>query len=195
MGIDALLRISARGIGRTSSAIQSIRLAFKRRIKLTSSLLPASLAGTQLHPPYIRRHWNYSPPQTCVSGLNQAQQLALTDSAHLNGIAVLEQLHAALIPQETALLPNYPNPFNPETWIPYRLAEDAFVTLTIYDTAGGVVRSIDVGYKPAAVYESKAKAIYWNGRNEFEEEVASGVYFYHLSAGDFSATRRMLILK
>ncbi len=127
--------------------------------------------------------------------LNQAQQLVLTDSAHLNGIAVLEQLHAALIPQETALLPNYPNPFNPETWIPYRLAEDAFVTLTIYDTAGGVVRSIDVGYKPAAVYESKAKAIYWNGRNEFGEEVANGVYFYHLSAGDFSATRRMLILK
>ena len=99
------------------------------------------------------------------------------------------------IPTETALLPNYPNPFNPETWIPYRLAEDAFVTLTIYDTTGQVVRSIDVGYKPAAVYESRAKAIYWNGRNEFGERAASGVYFYHLSAGDFSATRKMLILK
>ena len=109
------------------------------------------------------------------------------------------------IPTETELLPNYPNPFNPETWIPYRLAEDAVVNLTIYDTAGGVVRSIDVGHKPAAVYESKAKAIYWDGRNEFGEGVASGVYFYHLSAGrsglsvphrsDFSATRKMLILK
>ena len=130
------------------------------------------------------RHW-----------LNQARQLALTDPAYLNGITVLEQLHAALIPQETVLLPNYPNPFNPETWIPYRLAQDAFVTLTIYDTAGEVVRSIDLGYKPAAVYESRAKAIYWNGRNEFGEQVGSGVYFYHLSAGDYSATRKMLILK
>ena len=107
----------------------------------------------------------------------------------------LDNLIVYEIPTETALLPNYPNPFNPETWIPYRLAEDAFVTLTIYDTAGGVVRSIDVGYKPAAVYESRAKAIYWNGRNEFGEHVASGVYFYHLSAGDYSATRKMLILK
>ena len=99
------------------------------------------------------------------------------------------------IPTETELLPNYPNPFNPETWIPYRLAEDAFVTLTIYDTAGRVVRSIDVGYKPAAAYESRSKAIYWDGRNEFGEQVASSVYFYHLSAGDYSATRKMLIVK
>ena len=98
-------------------------------------------------------------------------------------------------PTETVLLSNYPNPFNPETRIPYRLAEDAFVALTIYDTAGGIVRSIDVGDKPAAVYESRAKAIHWKGQNEFGEEVASGVYFYHLSAGDYSATRKMLILK
>ena len=107
----------------------------------------------------------------------------------------LDNLVVYEIPTETELLPNFPNPFNPETWIPYRLAEDAFVTLTIYDTAGGVVRSIDVGYKSAAVYKSKAKAIHWNGRNEFGEQVASGVYFYHLSAGDYSATRKMLILK
>ena len=107
----------------------------------------------------------------------------------------LPELTVYEIPAETELLRNYPNPFNPETWIPYRLAEDAFVTLTIYDTAGRVVRSIDVGYKPAAVYESRSKAVYWDGRNEFGEGVASGVYFYHLSAGDFSATRKMLILK
>ena len=107
----------------------------------------------------------------------------------------LPELTVYEIPAETELLRNYPNPFNPETWIPYRLAEDAFVTLTIYDTAGQVVRSIDVGYKPAAVYENRSKAIYWDGRNEFGEGVASGVYFYHLSAGDYSATRKMLILK
>ena len=99
------------------------------------------------------------------------------------------------IPAETELLRNYPNPFNPETWIPYRLAEDAFVTLTIYDGSGRVVRTLDVGHQVAAVYESRSKAVYWDGRNEVGERVASGVYFYHLSAGDFSATRKMLILK
>ena len=107
----------------------------------------------------------------------------------------LPELTVYEIPAETELLRNYPNPFNPETWIPYRLAEDAVVNLTIYDTAGRVVRSIDVGYKPAAVYESRSKAIYWDGRNEFGEQVASSVYFYHLSAGDYSATRKMLIVK
>ena len=99
------------------------------------------------------------------------------------------------IPSETELLANYPNPFNPETWIPYRLAEDAFVTLTIYDTAGQVVRALDVGHRIAAVYESRSKAIHWNGRNNLGEQVASGVYFYHFSAGEYSATRRMVILK
>ena len=127
--------------------------------------------------------------------LTQAQHLKLTDATSQRGILFLEQLLAALIPKETALLPNYPNPFNPETWIPYRLAEDAFVTLTIYNGSGRVVRTLDVGHRTAAFYESRSKAIYWDGRNEFGEGVASGVYFYHLSAGDYSATRKMLILK
>ena len=127
--------------------------------------------------------------------LTHAQGLDLTDATTLRGILFLEQLLAALIPKETTLLPNYPNPFNPETWIPYRLAEDAFVTLTIYNGSGRVVRTLNVGHRVAAFYESRAKAIYWDGRNEFGESVASGVYFYHLSAGDFSATRKMLIIK
>ena len=99
------------------------------------------------------------------------------------------------IPAETELLANYPNPFNPETWIPYRLAEDAFVTLTIYNNSGQVVRTLNVGHRIAAVYENRSKAVYWDGRNEVGEQVASGVYFYHLSAGDYSATRRMVIVK
>jgi len=107
----------------------------------------------------------------------------------------LPPLVAYEIPAETALLPNYPNPFNPETWIPYRLAEDAFVTLTIYDGIGQVVRTFDVGHRIASAYESRSKAIYWDGRNDVGERVASGVYFYTLTAGDFSATRRMLIIK
>ena len=107
----------------------------------------------------------------------------------------LPELVAYEIPAETQLLANYPNPFNPETWIPYRLAEDAFVTLTIYDGSGHVVRTLDIGHRRAAAYESRSKAIYWDGRNEVGEQVASGLYFYYLSAGDYSATRRMLILK
>ena len=137
--------------------------------------------------------------------LSQAQRLDLTDPRVRRGILFLEQLLAALLPKETVLLPNYPNPFNPETWIPYRLAEDAFVTLTIYDSSGQVVRTLDVGHQIAAFYESRSQAIHWDGRNKFGEQVASGIYFYHLSAGrsglsvphrsDYSATRKMLILK
>ena len=107
----------------------------------------------------------------------------------------LAELVAYEIPSETELLLNYPNPFNPETWIPYRLAADAFVRLTIYDLSGGVVRRLDVGLMIAAVYESRSKAVYWDGRNQFGERVASGIYFYTLTAGDYSATRKMVILK
>ena len=107
----------------------------------------------------------------------------------------LPDLGAYEIPAETELLRNYPNPFNPETWIPYRLAEDAFVTSTIYDLNGQIVRTINVGHQVAAVYKSRSKAIYWDGRNNVGETVASGVYFYTLTAGDYSATRKMVILK
>ena len=107
----------------------------------------------------------------------------------------LAELVAYEIPAKTALLLNYPNPFNPETWIPYRLAKDAFVTVTIYDPRGRVVRQLNVGHQLAAVYESRSEAIYWDGRTEFGERVASGIYFYTLTAGDYSATRKMVILK
>ena len=127
--------------------------------------------------------------------LVDARSLEVRDSILKRGIMVLEQLLISVTPTETQLLPNYPNPFNPETWIPYRLAEDAFVALTIYDLNGQIVRTIDVGHQIASAYESRSKAVYWDGRNEFGEAVASGVYFYHLSAGDYSATRKMLVLK
>ena len=127
--------------------------------------------------------------------LSHARQRNLTDSTSLKGILFLEQLLAVLLPKETVLLPNYPNPFNPETWIPYHLATDADVTLTIYDMNGQVVRQFVLGHQAAGRYQSRSRAIYWNGKNEFGEPVASGVYFYHLSAGDFSAMRKMVILK
>ena len=127
--------------------------------------------------------------------LTQSQGLDLTDPKLQNGIRFLEQLLAVLVPKETALLPNYPNPFNPETWIPYHLAKDADVTLTIYAIDGQVVRRLALGYQPAGMYQNRSRAAYWDGRNAFGEPVASGVYFYTLTAGDFTATRKMLIRK
>ena len=111
------------------------------------------------------------------------------------GIANLQRLLALLVPEKTALLANYPNPFNPETWIPYQLAEPATVTLHIYAVSGALVRTLDLGHQPAGVYQQRTRAAYWDGRNQLGESVASGVYFYTLTAGDFTATRKMLIRK
>ena len=112
------------------------------------------------------------------------------------GIKNLQILLASLIiPQETALLANYPNPFNPETWIPYQLAVPSEVTLTIYDMNGGAVRRLDVGHQQAGLYQRRNRALYWDGRNGGDEIVASGLYFYTLRAGEFTATRKMLIRK
>ena len=125
-------------------------------------------------------------------------QARLEDDGSLafkQGIENLQALLASLIPEETALLANYPNPFNPETWIPYQLAESAEVTLTIYDMNGQLVRRLAVGYQAAGMYRNRSRAVYWDGRNHLGESVASGLYFYTLTAGEFSATRRMLILK
>ena len=127
--------------------------------------------------------------------LIQAQQMALTDLVYLRGITALEQLLAALTPKETILLPSYPNPFNPETWIPYHLARAADVQVTIYDTRGTMVRRLALGHQPAGYYTDRSKAAYWDGRNESGELVASGVYFYQLRAGGYSASRRMVIVK
>ncbi len=127
--------------------------------------------------------------------LSEAQQLGLTDAKSLQGIIFLQQLLAALTPKKTTLLPNFPNPFNPETWIPYHLAKDADVTLHIYAVNGTLVRTLAIGHQAAGMYQNRSHAAYWDGKNEFGESVASGVYFYTLTAGDFSATRKMLIRK
>ena len=116
--------------------------------------------------------------------------------AFRQGIANLRNLLASrIIPQETALLANYPNPFNPETWIPYQLAAPAEVTLTIYDMNGVTVRRLTAGHQAAGLYQSRNRAAYWDGRNQDGESVASGLYFYTLSAGEFTGTRKMLIRK
>ena len=127
--------------------------------------------------------------------LVQAGEQDLTDATSREGVLFLEQLHAALTPKETTLLPNFPNPFNPETWMPYQLAEDSNVTLIIRSSDGQPVRRLTLGHQVAGTYYSRSRAAYWDGRNASGESVASGIYFYTLTAGDFTATRKMLIRK
>ena len=95
----------------------------------------------------------------------------------------------------TDLYANYPNPFNPDTWIPYSLSKDAEVTIRIYNSAGQLVRTLNLGRQTADIYMTKSKAAYWNGKDDLGQQVASGVYFYTLRAGDFSTTRKMVISK
>ena len=127
--------------------------------------------------------------------LIQAQRLDLANITSQRGILFLKHLLAVLTPRETSLLPNYPNPFNPETWIPYQLAELAEVNIFIYAADGKLVRTLKFGQQPAGIYETRSRAAYWDGKNQLGESVASGVYFYSLTAGNFTATRKMLIRK
>ena len=124
----------------------------------------------------------------------EAQQYLLQ---HFGNTATAETKNPNLlqIPTETSLLTNYPNPFNPETWIPYQLSKPAEVSLTIYDMNGRVVCDLDLGHQRAGIYRSRNRAAHWDGRNSLDEPVASGVYFYTLTTEQFSATRKMLILK
>ena len=158
---------------------------------LVAAVLDQAQAAPSLHPAALTtftaadvREW-----------LTQAQGLNLTDVKLQSGIRFLEQLLSVLVPKETALLPNYPNPFNPETWIPYHLSKDADVTLTIYAIDGQVVRRLTLGHQPAGSYQTRSRAAYWDGRNAIGEPVASGIYLYTLTASDFTATRKMLIRK
>ena len=127
--------------------------------------------------------------------LTEAKALENISFSHRRGLALLEQLFRLSTPKENVLLPNYPNPFNPETWIPYQLSEPTNVTLRIYSTTGELIRTLELGYQPTGIYQSRSRAAYWDGRNQVGEPVASGVYFYTLTAGDFTATRKMLIRK
>ena len=132
--------------------------------------------------------------------IDQAKQRNQTDARYQKGIAVLQNLLTTLreteaAPKATALLANYPNPFNPETWVPYQLAKPAKVTLKIYAADGKLVRLLDLGHQDAGMYHSRNRAAYWDGKNAQGERVASGIYFYTLTAGEYTSTRKMLIQK
>ena len=127
--------------------------------------------------------------------LNEARLSEEKSPIYQRGILVLEQLMAMSSPKQTSLQANYPNPFNPETWIPYQLAASANVTVSIYSVDRKLVRTLELGHQPAGNYQTKHRAASWDGRNNFGERVASGVYFYALTADNFTATRKMLIQK
>ena len=114
---------------------------------------------------------------------------------HLANAVLSVRLDGIGRPAQNLLLQNYPNPFNPETWIPYQLSEDSRVSVSIYDTTGRLVRTLSLGFQSAGFYNSRERAAYWDGRNAVGEPVASGLYFYTLTTGDFTATRKMLIRK
>ena len=159
-------------------------------------LVAGALGKGAAAPSVWHRYRGITSTQTEVrQWLREARQINLTDPAFQRGILMLERLLATLTPQETALLPNYPNPFNPETWIPYRLAKPTDVSISIYSVSGHLVRTLELGHQPVGIYEYRNRAAYWDGKNELGESVASGVYFYTLSAGDFNATRKTLIRK
>ena len=123
-----------------------------------------------------------------IPNKSQGVQLVIELLRHYLSIAELNV-------EETKLLRNYPNPFNPETWIPYQLSEESTVTVKIYDVSGHLIRTIGVGLKPVRYYLTREKAVYWDGRNENGERISSGVYFYTLITDHYTETRRMVIVK
>ena len=122
-------------------------------------------------------------------------QRTVTTSDIRNAFLSLQLNVGDIQPQDTLLAQNFPNPFNPETWIPYQLSKATEVKISIYDVSGHLVRSLDLGWQPVGSYMTPSSAAYWDGKNAVGERVASGIYFYTLQTSDFAATRRMVILK
>ena len=141
-----------------------------------------------------------SSPGDIIVVRRALRELEVVPEKSHNVEITIQFLHAWLVNanqsvRETKLLPNYPNPFNPETWIPYQLAEAADVSVKIYGVGGHLVRTISVGFKPIGYYLTRERAAYWDGRNEIGESVSSGVYFIQFLSGDFAATRRIVVVK
>ena len=174
--------------GFSVEAVEAALLAAIEQVAAIEGLGEAPMRVTHVRVSYIAY-------DNIAAALNDVKHWVISDTRAVLS-AFLQLLSEILvIPETTALLPNYPNPFNPETWMPYQLSKPTDVALTIYDIKGRVVRALDLGHQRAGVYQTRDRAAYWDGRNQTGEPVASGVYFYTLTAGDFTATREMLILK
>ena len=174
------------GNGNTASASHSITVSLPG-----SRRAPASLSGIVLDPTVLKT----LDPEVLEAHLDILRAGNDGSLKYLQAIALLESVLAEMRPEKTVLLANYPNPFNPETWIPYHLANDTDVQISIYDINGALVRQLDLGYRQAGYYTNRSRAVYWDGRNEFGEWVATGIYFYQLQADNMSLLRKMVILK
>ena len=165
-------------------------------VNIKDLLLVAAAFGNVPAAPTLQHDTNeHLTPEVVQQWIEEARKWNFTDVTLQRGIAMLEVLMTMLTPKEIKLLPNYPNPFNPETWIPYQLTKSAEVHISIYAVDGKLIRTLDLGHQPMGIYQNKSRAAYWDGRNALGEPVASGLYFYTLTAGDFTATRRLLIRK
>ena len=158
-------------------------------------LVAAALENGNAAPSKYGNPIEYLTAEDVQEWLDQARLIYNTIPIYQKGIAKLEQILTQLTPRETVLLPNYPNPFNPETWIPYQLAKPTDVMFHIYSSDGQLVRTLRLGHQNAGAYQDRTRAAYWDGKNEFGEHVASGVYFYTMTAGNWTATNRMVIRK
>ena len=130
-----------------------------------------------------------------ASAIDQLESNSNRSNTEEIALSVLKAILPERLPTRTQLLSNYPNPFNPETWIPFKLAQDSTVTAKIYDVTGKQIRMIELDHLSAGNYVESSKAIYWDGRTEDGEQVSSGTYFYQTEAGDYTETRKILILK
>ena len=160
-------------------------------IELVSSTATARLDGWERVGDSSIRLWGEVEDGFVLRG----RMWVIVRTFYFNNSAAAPAATAPPLTTETALLPNYPNPFNPETWIPYQLAKPADVTVSIYAADGKLVRTLELGHQPAGIYQSRSRAAHWDGRNAQGEQVASGVYFYTFTAGDFTATGKMLVRK
>ena len=167
------------------------------KVDITDLLLVASHFGESSNPNAPSTHTNIDSEHFDLieQWLTDARLAHDGSPVFRRGITALERLIRAAVPMETVLLPNYPNPFNPETWMPYDLAEDVDVRIYIYNVKGESIRQLSLGFQMAGTYRTRSRAAYWNGRDSAGERVASGVYFYTLHAGQIKSTRQMVILK
>ena len=166
-------------------------------VDIIDLLIVAAHFGESTNPAAPATHTDISPKYLSLVDKWLAQGRLADDGSNVfkQGIATLEGLLNSVIPGKTVLLPNYPNPFNPETWIPYDLAKDTDVHIYIYNLKGEFIRQLSLGFQTEGTYRTQTQAAYWDGRNSAGEFVASGVYFYTLHAGQVKATRRMVITK
>ena len=167
------------------------------RIDIIDLLLVAAHFGECSEPAAPSTDPNIRPEHLSLIDKWLAEARLSDDGSNIfqEGIATLEHLINTTLPSKNALLPNYPNPFNPETWIPYDLAENADVHIHIYNMKGESIQQLSIGFQTVGTYRTQSRAAYWDGRNSVGEPVASGIYFCTLQAGQFKTTRQMVILK